>query len=188
MPGEEQSIDNLIRDREVGYLLSPARITLLENLPAIQVGEVSLEASQAGITLEVPRWVAEIITRSGFADMDEESLDAELFKATSRERIQGSTQLASLGEDFHLKVHRYLSHFSAQSDTNPEARATYEKLSMTAYDLLTMRMVKVIQLAASKSPPLDIFEKITLEEKLLFNQVQQLVSHWRSSILEETGE
>ena len=53
MPGEEQSIDNLIRDREVGYLLSPARITLLENLPAIQVGEVSLEASQAGITLEV---------------------------------------------------------------------------------------------------------------------------------------
>ena len=183
MPGEEQSIDNILRDREVGYLLSPVRITLLENLPAIQVGEVSLEASQAGTTLEVPRWVAEIITRSGLADMAEESLDAELFKAISRERIQGSAQLASLKEDFHLKVHRHLSHSSIQSETNPETRDTYEKLSITAYDLVTMRMVKVIQLAASRSPPLDIFEKITLEEKLLFNQVQQLVNHWRSSIL-----
>ena len=184
MPGEEQSIDNLLRDREVGYLLSPARITLQENLPAIQVGEVSLEAAQAGSILEVPRWVAEIITRSGFADMAEESLDAELFKAISRERIQGSTQLASLKEDFHLKVHRYLSHFKALNETSSEARITYEKLSMTAYDLVTMRMGKIIQLAGSKSPPLDIFEKITLEEKLLFNMVRRLVSHWRSSILE----
>jgi hypothetical protein len=173
-----------LEDRETEFLVTPVRVTLTQSLPAVEIGSFRLPENRENDTVEVPRWVGECLKELGFAEMHEEPFDVELFKATSRERIAGSFQLATLRSDFYLKLRHYFTSLQAKFSSTTQGRAQFDKMGVSAYDLVTLRTFKILQIAASSSAPPETVEKLTPEEKILYGEVRELVISWRKALLQ----
>jgi hypothetical protein len=97
---KELSIVGFLKDYEAGFLLMPVKVIIKQDLPRIDVGSVNLPEVHEGDVIEVPRWVADIMVKMGFAEIQEESIDLDLFKALSREKMQDPSQISTLKGDF----------------------------------------------------------------------------------------
>jgi len=175
---------SFLGDRELEYILSPVKITMKRGLPNIETLSFKLEETKEGDLIEVPRWVSEVLVDMGFAEVQGEPFEVEVFKVLSRERIQGSLQLSTLKGDFYLKMKRYLGNLKLKSERNGAFKPDFERFSVSAYDLITLRLSKLLYLASSSSTPQDLFEKITPEERELFNEAHRMVDGWRRAVLE----
>ncbi len=172
-----------VKDLDLGYLLDKARVTVRENLPKIEIGSVSVNEMKQGDTIELTKWIADILNEMRFAESQEESFEGEMFKALSRERIQGPTQLSTLEKDFFIRMRRFLQLTKRKAEENPSLKQNYERVAVSAYDLVALRTSKLIALSTSSSPPADLPDKITPEEKILFDAAFNLVSKWRDAVL-----
>jgi hypothetical protein len=179
-----ESVLSYLSDRETSFLLTNIRISIKQDLPELEIGSYKLQESHENESLDVPRWVAESLREMGFADIQEEPFDVELFRALSRERIAGPLQLSTLRSDFFLKLRHYFRSLKSKLESNPQAKLELDKLSVSAYDLVTLRTSKILQLAASSSAPKEVVEKITPEEKALFHEVHNLVNSWRNALVQ----
>ncbi|MEM3768860.1 MAG: hypothetical protein QXE37_02350 [Nitrososphaerales archaeon] len=181
---EESSIVGFLKDYEIGFLLIPVKVTIKQNLPRIEVGSVNLPEVHKGDTIEVPRWVAEIMVHMGFAEIQEESAELELFKALSREKMQDSSQISTLKSDFYHRMRLQIKSMRSMMERDESLRESYEKFSSSAYDLIALRMNKLLYLVGSSSLSPDLEKKITQEEKVLFEIIRSIIEDWKKAILE----
>lgn len=181
-------LENFLKDRELGHALTSVKVTLRQSIPRMEFGSVLLEEKKEGEVLEIPRWIAEVLQELGLGEMMEESFEAELFKSLSRERMQESLQLSTLKADFYLRMKKFLEELRAKRKRNLLLKPDYDKLSISAYDLLTLRTSKLLYLASAPSPSTDLVRKITPEEAQLFDYVHKTVEKWRRLVLEGTPE
>jgi hypothetical protein len=181
---KEPSIIGFLKGYEIGFLLIPVKVVLRQNLPPIAIGSVNLPETHEGDVIEVPRWVAEIMVHMDFAEIQEESFDLELFKALSRERMQDSSQISTLKTDFYVKMKRQVILMRAMIKGDESLKEAYEKLSSSAYDLITLRTSKLLYLAGSSVLSPDLERKITQEEKNLFELIRSIIEDWKKAILE----
>gem|GEM_PF-285349 len=173
-----------IKDREIAYLLSGTRLSVKQSLPKIDIGSVHLEALNQGDAVDLPRWIAEVFTSLGFCEYQEESFSAEVFKAVNREKMAGQNQLAEIRRDFYLKVRRHLAYARELVNSKPTMLNELERTKMFIYDLIAMRLRKILTIAASLSPPADIRDKLTPEEYELFDAVYSMIRSWRIILTE----
>jgi len=178
-------IETLFHDREYSYRMAFVKVLVKKPIQAMDVGSFSLPEASEGVVLDLPRWVANILQSMGSVELQEDSIDSELFRAVTRERIHSNLQLNPIREDFYLRLREYLHtiHQSAESDSN--ARQEYDRALVSTHDLITMRIVKILQLSALSSIPSDVFMKITPEERMLFETVRELVREWRRTLLND---
>ncbi|MGI0091268.1 MAG: hypothetical protein ACREBS_06125, partial [Nitrososphaerales archaeon] len=59
-----------------------------------------------------------------------------------------------------------------------------EKTRTLIYDLIALRLRKILSIASSLSPTNDIREKLTPEEYQIFESVYSLLQSWRSMTLD----
>lgn len=178
---EDADVAKYLKDRELSYLLRPVRIHFTKTPESDAEGE---EERPLQGTRDIPRWQAEVYAEEGAAQIDEESFEVELSKTASRERIQGRDQIAALNPDFYLKMRRHLVSLKAKAEGNGANMEDYRRNSMVAYDLLTIRLGKILRFAASSSIPQDLLAKITPEEKLFLEHVHRKVDGWRKAVLD----
>ena len=139
-----------------------------QKLPRIDIGSIHLEPMNEGDTIELPRWVAEVLLDMGVSEIQEENFSSEVFKAVTREKIAGNDQLSTLRPDFYLKVRRQLSFVSESPYQKPSNLPELEKTRTLVYDLVALRLRKILSLAVSLSTPIDIRDKLTPEEYQIF--------------------
>jgi DNA replication initiation complex subunit (GINS family) len=137
-----------------------------------------------GDTIDLPRWVAEVLVEMGVSESQEENFSSEVFKAVTREKISGSDQLSTLRPDFYLKVRRQLSLASGSSNFKLANINELEKTRTLVYDLVALRLRKILSIATSLSAPTDVKEKLTPEEYQIFDSVYNLLRSWRSIVME----
>ena len=181
------SVDNVIqsiKDREFAYLLSPSRLKAKQKIPKIDIGSIHLELMNPGDVVDLPRWIGEVLVNLDLCESQEESFASEVFKAVTREKIAGNDQLSTLKPDFYLKIRRHLSYANDSSNLKPSEIPEIEKTRTLIYDLMAMRLRKILSVAASLSPPLDFREKLTPEEYQIFDSVYTLLQSWRSLTME----
>jgi GINS complex protein helical bundle domain len=172
-----------IRDREFTYLLSSTRLRVKHKIPKMDIGSIHLESMNEGDAVDLPRWIAEVLINMEVCESQEESFASEVFKAVTREKIAGSDQLSTLRSDFYLKIRRHLS-FANDSRNKSVANAEIEKTRTLIYDLMALRLRKILGIAASLSPPTDLRGKLTPEEYQIFDSVYSLLQSWRSMTME----
>jgi len=178
----DQPVIRAIRDREFSYLLSGTRLRFKQKIPRIDIGSIHLEPMNEGDTIDLPRWVAEVLVEMGICENQEENFSSEVFKAVTREKIAGNDQLSTLRPDFYLKVRRQLSFVG---DTS--GKSSYPEIGKTrslVYDLVALRLRKILSIAISLSAPSDIKEKLTPEEYQIFDSVYSLLQSWRAVVME----
>lgn len=178
-----QSVVQSIRDREFAYLLSSVRLRAKQKMPKTDIGSIHLEPMNEGDAVDLPRWIAEILIDLDFCESEEESFASEVFKAVTREKIAGPDQLSTLRPDFYLKIRRHLAFAndsSKRNGSNPET----EKTRTLIYDLMALRLRKILGIAASLSPPTDLRGKLTPEEYQIFESVYSLLRSWRTMTMD----
>jgi len=181
------SSDNVlqsIRDREFAYLLSATRLKVKQKIAKTDIGSIHLEAMNPGDVIDLPRWVAEVLINLELCESQEESFASEVFKAVTREKIAGNDQLSTLKPDFYLKIRRHLAFANDFSNFKPSEIPELDKTRTLIYDLMALRLRKILGIAASLSPPNDIREKLTPEEYQIFDSVYGLLRSWRSITME----
>lgn len=119
----------------------------------------------------------------GVCENQEENFSSEVFKAVTREKIAGNDQLSTLRPDFYLKVRRQLS-FMSDPGSKPGGYSEIEKTRTLIYDLVALRLRKILSVATSLSAPIDIRDKLTPEEYQIFDSVYSLLQSWRSVVME----
>lgn len=188
MSSRANSVLDSIKDREFAYLLSGTRLKILQNTGKQDVGSIHLENMNQGDVVEVPRWIAEILIEIGVAESQEESFASEVFKAVNREKMAGDNQIATLRPDFYLKIRRHLASSSSTGKLGamrPTDLAELERTRTLIYDLVALRLRKILSVSFALSPPTDIKEKLTPEEYQIFDTVYELLQSWRRAIMEE---
>ncbi|HZW56110.1 MAG TPA: hypothetical protein VFF30_07465 [Nitrososphaerales archaeon] len=178
------SVLDLIRDREFAYLLSATRLKVRQNIPKLEIGSVNIDALSQGDVVELPRWIAEVLVSLELCESQEESFSSEVFKAVNREKIAGQDQISSLKPDFYLRIRRHLAFARDAVAKKPFLVPEFDKTKTLIYDLIALRLRKILIIAASLSPPPDIKEKLTPEEYQIFDTVYNLLQSWRSIALE----
>lgn len=166
-----------MRAREASFLTAPVKITAKKSIPEAKLTTFSMPDVKEGNTIEVPRWVAEVLEEEGLAERAEESVEAELYRALQREKLQGSTQLSPIRGDFYLKLRRYLMALKKKGEQDQH----YQKVLTATTSLMTMRLVKMVTLAGYTSQP-EPHQLLSPEELTLFRQVKSIISLWRETI------
>ena len=180
----DESVLESIKDREFAYLLSATRLKVRQNISKLDIGSVHLDPMNQGDIVELPRWIAEVMIGLELAESQEESFASEVFKAVNREKMAGPDQLASLRQDFFLRIRRHLAYASEYANLKPSNVQELDKTRTLIYDLIALRLRKILIIASSLSPPAEIREKLTPEEYQIFDSVHNLIQSWRSIVTE----
>jgi GINS complex protein len=160
------------------------RLRVKQKIAKINVGSIHLEPMNPGDVVDLPRWVAEVFLSLDLCESQEESFASEVFKAVTREKIAGSEQLSTLRPDFYLKIRRQLQFTSDSKNIRPSEIPELEKTRSLIYDLMALRLRKILAIASSLAPTSDIREKLTPEENQIFESIYSLLQSWRSMMLE----
>ncbi len=182
LPGSDSVLES-IKDREIAYLLSGTRLKILQNISKQDVGSIHLENMNQGDVVELPRWVGEILTALGMAESQEESFATEVFKAVNREKMAGENQIAALRSDFYLKVRRHVAFSTEMSSLKPSMASELDRTRTLIYDLVALRLRKILLISSALSPPGDMREKLTPEEYQIFDTIYGLLQSWRAAIM-----
>jgi DNA replication factor GINS len=167
-------------NREASFLMSPVKVTARTDIPEAKLSTFELPEVGEGEVVEVPRWVAEVLEENNLVNLGEEGVEPELFRALQREKLQGPTQPSQLSKDLYLKLRRHLMILRKRNPHDPH----YEKVKVSTQDLVTTRMVKMVIMAGYTSQP-DPANLLSPEELLLYSEIRDLISEWRSLVLGE---
>jgi DNA replication factor GINS len=175
-----QQFRTFVKNREASFLMSPVKVTARTDIPEAKLSTFTLQEVSEGDVVEVPRWVAEVLEENNLVNLGEEGVEAELFRALQREKLQGPTQPSQLSKDIYLKLRRYLMILRRKNPHDPH----YEKVKVSTQDLITTRLVKMVTMAGYTSQPEPTI-LLSPEELLLYREIRELVSEWRSLVLGE---
>ena len=179
-PGDVKAV---LEDRERDFLLSKTRVTLKSSLENIDVGDYKLDEMKAGESVELPRWIAEELVRINLAEALEEPFETEIVKALSREKMMGPLQLSPLPGDFYVRMHRRLAYLGVAAKEGRVRREEHERVRASSYDLIGMRLSKLLSLSSTSASAASLGDKLTPEEKAFFSESQASSREWREAML-----
>jgi len=185
LPEGAGDIRRLFESAETEFLLSKTRVTMNSPLEDIEAGDVKLGVLRQGETVELPRWVAEELTGLKLAEMTEEPFETELFRALGREKMLGPFQLSGLPPEFYLMMRRRLAYLRAAADEGRVKKEDYEKIGASSYDLVGVRLGKLLSISSSSTSLATLAEKLTPEERAFFALAQSFSKEWKNALLRD---
>ena len=183
MQAPRSMLSEMLEQREKGFLLEKVKVKMKSSLENIDVGDFRIDSLSEGEAAELPRWVAEELARSGLAEIPEEPFETEMVKALSREKMMGPLQLPALPQDFYIRMKRRLGYLKEAAAAGKVRKEDYEKLKAGSYDLIGLRLSKLLSLSSSSTPASVLADKLTPEESAFFSLSQSVTKDWRGALL-----
>jgi len=177
------SIRELFEQREREYMLAKARVKMRASVENIEAGDYGIESLTEGQSVELPRWVAEELAGLNLAEAPEEPFETEVFRALSKEKMMGPLQLSTLPENFYIRMRRRVGYLEDAADEGKVRREEFEKLRAVCYDLVGMRLSKLLSLSSSSAKASDLGDRLAPEERAFFGQAQALSAGWKGALL-----
>jgi GINS complex protein len=181
----EEQIDlrQMLERREREYLLGSTRTRMRSSVENLDVGDFHIEKLAQGESVELPRWVADELVGQGMAETAEAPFENEIFNALSKEKMMGPLQLSTLTPDFYVRMRRRLNSLGAGVAEGKARREDLERLRAVCYDLVGIRLSKLLSLSSSSTPASTLGERLTPEESAFFALSQSLSKEWKAGLL-----
>lgn len=176
-------LTQLLERRERDYLLEKVNVLMRSSVENLDIGGSRVENLKVGESAELPRWVAEELVNLNVARIDEEPFDSEVFRALSREKMMGPLQLSVLEQDFYLRLKRRLAQLAEGLSEGKVRKEDFDRIKAGTYDLIGMRLSKLLSLSSSTTSSQTLIEKLTPEETAFFSVSQSLSKEWRLALL-----
>ncbi|MDD9843457.1 MAG: DNA replication complex GINS family protein, partial [Thaumarchaeota archaeon] len=158
---EAARISSAQKAGRAGYDLEDVKVTFTADISTSVSGtDVS---GREGDVLNLPRWVARALEEGGHARVDEPSMEPELKQAISKENGLDDYQLASLDDHFYVRVQAHLERAPQQKR---------EELGSMLNSLVRSRVSKIARLVISSKLSATNAEKLTIEERSLYEQMR----------------
>ena len=183
MSEEQIALRQMLERREREYMLGTTRARMRSSVENLDVGDFHIEKLSEGDSVDLPRWVADELITQGMAESSETPLENEIFSALSKEKMMGPLQLSGLPADFYVKMRRRLTALAASVAEGKSKSADLERLRGVCYDLVGIRLSKLLSLSSSSTPASSLAEKLTPEESAFFAISQSLSKEWKAGIL-----
>ena len=152
----------------------------VENL---DVGDFHIDRLSEGDSVDLPRWVANEIVVQGIADSTEPPFERDVFNALSKEKMMGPLQLSSLQPDFYVRMRRVLGPMGGNAAEGRGKKEDFERLRAACYDIVGIRLSKLLSLSSSSTPSVALAERLTPEEASFFTLTQSLSKEWKAGLL-----
>ena len=98
--------------------------------------------------------------------------------------MQSPSSLSALPQDFYPKLRLLISELRARTNEGPEGAREYVKVLNYSKDIVNCRVRKVVSMALARVEPTRALRNLTVEERMLYEEVRRLVEEWRRRILE----
>jgi hypothetical protein len=183
LSGEGGAIKELFEQREREFMLAKTKVKMRSSLENIDAGDYRIENLAEGQSVELPRWMAEELAALNLAETSDEPFESEIFRVLSKEKMMGPLQLSAIPEDFYLRMRRRVAYLGNAVKEGRVRREEYEKLKGICYDLIGMRLSKLLSLSSSLAKVSDMGERLTPEERAFFTIAQSSSLEWKKALL-----
>ena len=187
LSGEQVALRQMLERREREYMMGTARAKMRLSMENLDVGDFHIEKLSEGEAVELPRWVVDELAAQGMAESSEAPFENEVFSTLSKEKMMGPLQLSGLAQDFYVRMRRRLGALAVSVAEGKARRDELEKLRVVCYDLIGIRLSKLLSLSSSSTPASTLADKLTPEEKEFFTTSQSLSKEWKSWLLGGPG-
>ncbi len=166
------NISELIQIHTIGYHLQDVKVNFGYDVK-IDAPEVSIEAKHGEI-LSVPRWMANVLSQEKLGEIQDNDMASELKQTISKENAQGEFSLSTLSPEFYIRLNEYLTKTPLQDQ---------DKLASILNTLVRIRQRKIMALTDSSKMTAEIAKKLTVEEKIFFDNVYAEHSKFKRLIM-----
>lgn len=173
--------------REREFMMEKSRVRMLSSVENIDVGDFNIDKLERGQTAEVPRWVADELVTMKLAEVEEEPFDVQVLRALSKEKLMGPMQLSPLQEDFYIKMRRRLAYLSRAIEEGRARKEEVDRLRAACYDIVGMRLNKLLSLSGSSVPASTLTDRLTPDEVSFFATSQAMSREWKAALLGGPG-
>jgi hypothetical protein len=176
-----------INDFEIDYESRMIRVKVLRETPELFFSGKTFGPFKNGDEIEIPRWLARELSKNRMVKtIDEASLEIfDLAKIHWRESIPESREIPQLEYDFYNKLRELLRELN--NDQDPSQKALFEKALSQSKDIINCRLHKIAYLAASPSKSEATIQKMAVEERSLYNDLNSIINEWKNKILNLEG-
>ncbi len=143
-----------------------------------------------GDEVDLPRWQARELRSRGIVEPKEREIGAEDIARIhfSEVHSKGAVELAPLPERFYMMAREYIRSLDQAIKENPNPalftdRANTEKL---VADIVDRRLNKIFRLAIAGGDD-SALDKMTPEEKILYQTLLTIIREWRNSVIGYLG-
>lgn len=156
------------------YLLKDVRVIYLRDFELSLRPLVFISAKEGDMT-SVPRWISIILSQQNILEIHDEDQLSYIKRALNRERIAQSHMLSTIEPDFYARVNNYLQ--------NVEDKER-DSLIVSLNPFIASRLQKIAKLSASSPLIPELEEKLSIEERLLYENFYNMTSRFRKLVLE----
>lgn len=173
----------IIDSLDVEFSRKPRRMVVLRDCPRIETAGVTIGPFKSGEVFEIEYSIGKILERRGVARFDEEFLSSDIvFKTHWRENVQTPEKLSKLPQHFYPMLRRLLVELKRRSKEDSDKLLEYKRLVDFSKDIVDCRLRKLVRLT-TVSVPKKILEKLTPEEKGLYDNMSPMIKDWKERIL-----
>ncbi|MEM4302794.1 MAG: hypothetical protein QW470_00165 [Candidatus Caldarchaeum sp.] len=160
----DDGIERVVHEIRLEYLHTPVKIMITADVAKLSYAGKTVEDLKKGTVVNVWQWVAEVIVSMGYAEYVSKPLTAtQLMQLEWREK-NNPADIQPLDKHFYI-------------EWTKEAEKGDRDVVRRLADIITMRMMKIIGLAAKRLDG-DIVKKLTPEEEVLYRRVYSIVERW----------
>ncbi len=153
-------------------MLEDLKVRFLQDVK-INIFDINIDAKRDD-TIIIPRWLALILKDAKLVEINEQDMSIELTRILSREKLTGIDQLTTLKPDFYIKINKFIQ----ESKENDK-----EKLTIYLHDLIDIRLWKILNMARTTNLTPEFEQKLTIEEKILFNTMYKAINEFKNMVL-----
>jgi DNA replication initiation complex subunit (GINS family) len=161
-----------LKTYEIGYMLEDLKVRFLQDVK-INIFDINIDAKRDD-TIIIPRWLAQILKDTKLVEINEQDMSIELTRILSREKLTSIDQLTTIKPDFYIKINKFIQE-SKESDK--------EKLTIYLHDLIDIRLWKILNIARTTNLTPEFEQKLTIEEKILFNTMYKAINEFKNMVL-----
>ena len=155
------------------YLLKEVRIIYLKDVDLHIYPFININAKEGDMT-SIPRWISVILSKEKLIEIHDEDNLSYIKRALNRERISPNHELSSIDTDFYVRVNNYL-HSIEEKDR--------EALLKDLNSFITTRIKKIVTISPSSPLIPKLEEKISLEEKILYETFYKVTLNFKKLVL-----
>ncbi len=160
------------RIHSIDYDLKDVKVAFNKDLK-LNVSNVSIDGKQGEI-LNIPRWAANVLESEKYVEIQDSEIVTELKQAVMKEEVQSNFDLSVLEPYFYIKLKSYMQRMTEKD---------YDIMQSMLNKLLRTRQSKIIRLADSSKLTAEISQKLTVEERDFYNQVNNASTEFSKKIM-----
>ncbi|MGI0003446.1 MAG: hypothetical protein ACRD91_04410 [Nitrosopumilaceae archaeon] len=163
---------DMVKVHTTGYSLEEVKIILNHDIK-LNISGIEIEGKQGEI-LNVPRWISQVLESEKHAKIEDVDMVVELKQAMVKENVQGEFELATLDSHFYIRLKSYMNTLPQQD---------FDKVESMLNTLVRKRQGKIVHLADSSKLTTSLSQKLTIEERLFYENIYKNAADFRNQIL-----